>query len=66
MCRVLTLVALCFANFMVGTGIEDKELRGLYRNLVSSCRQMTCLANILSITPWKVNKIHMLVNTHIV
>ena len=39
---------------MIGTGIEEAEVRGVYKDLVSSCRQLTCLSSILSLSAWKV------------
>ena len=52
--RVMTLLALCFANFMIGTGIDESEVRGVYKDIISSCRQLTCASSLLSLTAWKV------------
>ena len=50
----MTLLALCFANFMIGTGIDESEVRGVYKDIVSSCRQLTCASSLLSLSAWKV------------
>jgi hypothetical protein len=52
--RVLVLLGLAAANWMVGTGIEWRALGLLAADLASMVRQCSFLARLLSLQAWKV------------
>jgi predicted Na+-dependent transporter len=52
--RVLVLLGLAAANWMVGTGIEWRALGSPAAGLASMGRQCSFLAPLLSLQPWKV------------
>ena len=52
--RIVMLLGLAAANWMVGTGIRWKVVAGLVDEMASSCRQCSCISHLLSLQAWKV------------
>lgn len=52
--RLLTYMTLALANFVIGTAIDGRELRNLYKKVTSMCRQFSCFSRLFTVSPWKV------------